>query len=186
MKTQFDIKNILQEGKIRNELDYERALIADRKLRLLIKEDPKLKAERNKLRDLIHDYEKKNWSGKSKIDESFLRESDIAEAIAEKERQFVERRKRIIKTKLKNMGLNQQELGVILGHESKSYMSELMNGVRPFSLRDLVVINRLLKISLTDLIPTFLPHAERVKIKSSIEKLDNPKLKLSKRDFSFA
>ena len=176
MKTQFDIKEVLALGKIRNELDYEKALIADRKLRVLAKEDPKLNDIRKKLRDLIQDYESKNWSRRSKISERKLKESDAAEMIAEKERLFVERRKNLIKSKLKVLGLNQQELGVILGHKSKSYMSELMNGVSPFSLKDLVIINRLLKIDLIDLVPTFISYSEQVKINSSIEKLNNPKL----------
>lgn len=39
MKTHFDIEKIIKDGKINNELDLERAQIADRKLRLLAKED---------------------------------------------------------------------------------------------------------------------------------------------------
>ena len=31
MKTQFDIEKVLEAGKLQNELEYERALIADRK-----------------------------------------------------------------------------------------------------------------------------------------------------------
>mgnify|MGYP006444675019 FL=1 len=76
--------------------------------------------------------------------------------------------------------MSQQDFGKILGHNSKSYISELMNGVSPFSLKDLIIINRLLNIDLTDLIPTFLPQSDRSKIRTTIEKLDNPKLKLSK------
>ena len=89
----------------------------------------------------------------------------------------------MIRSKLKHFGLSQQDFGVLLGHRSKSYISELMNGVSPFSLKDLIVINRLLKIDLTDLVPTFLPHEERVKIRATIEKLENPKLKLNNEDF---
>ena len=59
-----------------------------------------------------------------------------------------------------------------------------MNGITPFSLRDLIVINRLLKIDLTDLIPAFLSHNERIRIKASLEKIENTKLKLSKADFT--
>lgn len=59
-----------------------------------------------------------------------------------------------------------------------------MNGVSPFSLKDLIVINQLLKIDLTDLIPTFLPQSERAKIRMTIKKLNNPKLKLSKDDLA--
>ncbi len=186
MKTQFDIEKVLDNGKIQNELDFERALIMDRKLRVLSQENPKLKVVRKNLRDLIEDYETRNWSADSRINEKKLRESDLAEIMAEKERLFIYNRKELIKSKLKKLNLSQQDLGAILGHKSKSYMSELINGVSPFSLRDLVIINRLLKIDLTDLVPTFLPHTEQVKIKSSIEKLENPKLKLSKDDFTLA
>lgn len=61
MKTQFDISEIIERGEITNELDFERALIADRKLRVLSKEDPKFKSVRKKLRNLIEQYKNKNW-----------------------------------------------------------------------------------------------------------------------------
>jgi len=48
-------------------LDFERAMIADRKLRVLAKENPKFKSVRKKLRDLIEQYENKNWSADSNI-----------------------------------------------------------------------------------------------------------------------
>lgn len=184
MKTQFDVDRILKKGNIQNELDFERALIADRKLRVLAKENPKLKTVRKKLRDLIEAYEKKTWTADAEITETKLKESDWAEQTAEKERVFIQNRKKLIKSKLKKLNLSQQDFGVILGHTSKSYMSELMNGVSPFSLKDLVVISQLLKIDLTDLVPTFLPEKERIKIKTSIKKLDNPKISLSEDDFA--
>ena len=53
-------------------------------------------------------------------------------------------------------------------------------------IKDLIIINRLLKINLSDLIPTFLPQTERIKIKDSILKLNNDKLKLSKEDLEYA
>lgn len=186
MKTQFDISQLIESGKIQNELDFERALIADRKLRVLTKENPKLKSTRKKLRDLIEQYENQNWNPNSRISEKKLRESDIAELIAEKERIFIQRRKELIRKKLKTLNLTQQDFGKILGHGSKSYMSELMNGISPFSLKDLIVINRLLKIDLTDLVPTFLSQSDRMKIRTTIEKLDNPKLRLSKNDLAIA
>ncbi|OBQ51941.1 DNA-binding protein [Tamlana sp. s12] len=183
MKTQLDISKLLEIGEIQNELDFEKALIADRKLRVLSKEDSKYKIIRKKLRDLIADYEAENWSSRSRISEKKLQESDVAELIAEKERLFIQKRKSLIKKKLKHLNVTQQELGLILGHKSKSYMSELMNGLSPFSIKDLIVINRLLKIDLTDLVPTFLTQSEQLKIRSSIKKLGNPKVKLSKNDF---
>tara|TARA_R110002049_G_scaffold192535_2_gene361392 strand:+ start:277 stop:837 length:561 start_codon:yes stop_codon:yes gene_type:complete len=186
MNTQFDISHLIETGTIQNELDFERALIADRKLRVLSKENPKFKSVRKKLRDLIEKYEYQNWSAKSKISDQKLRESDIAELIAEKERLFIQRRKELIRKKLKNLNLTQQDFGKILGHQNKSYISELMNGISPFSLKDLIVINRVLKIKLTDLVPTFLPQKDRIKIRTAIKKLDNPKLKLSKGDLVIA
>lgn len=184
MNTQFDIEKLIKQGEIKNELELERALITERKLRVISKEDPKFKITRKKLRDLIEKYEKTFWSPDSKISEKKLLESDIAEVIAEKERIFILNRKELIRSKIRKMNLNQQDFGKILGHTNKSYISELMNGIRPFSLKDLVIINRVLKIDLKDLIPTFLPLDERKKITTSIKKLDNPKLKLSEDDFS--
>ena len=87
MKTQFNIEKVLEFGKLRNELEYERALIADRKLRILSKENYRLKPLRKKLRDLIEQYEDKNWSSNSEISELQMRESDLAELIAEKAEQ---------------------------------------------------------------------------------------------------
>jgi len=185
-KTQFDISELIENGKIQNELEFERALIADRKLRVLSKENPKLKSVRKKLRDLIEQYENQNWNADSNISDKKLRESDIAELIAEKERLFIKRRKELIRNKLKSLNLTQQDFGKILGHQSKSYISELINGISAFSLKDLIVINRLLKIDLSDLVPTFLPQSDRVKINAAIKKLDNPKLKLCKEDLARA
>jgi len=66
-KTQFDISQLIETGKIQNELDFERALIADRKLRVLSKENSKFKSVRKKLRNLIEQYENQNWNAESKI-----------------------------------------------------------------------------------------------------------------------
>jgi len=184
MATQFNIENILVHGALNNELEYERALVADRKLRLLSKDNSELKSLRSKLRDIIQKYENENWSTDSEISEASIHKSDIAVLIAEKERQFLMVRKNLIKKRLKKFNLNQQELGQILGHNSKSYMSELMNGLVPFTLKDLVVINRLLKIDLVDLIPTTLSHEQTESIKSALEKIGAPKkLQLAKDDF---
>ncbi len=182
MKSQLQITKILNKGKIQNELEHERALIAERKLRLLSKENPEYVKIRKELRRIIEIYETENWSNSTKISDEKLKESEIAELIAEEERLFIQNRKTLIKTKLKELNLKQQELGELLGHSSKSYMSELMNGLNPFSMKDLIVIHRILKIDLTLLIPTFLSHSDRIKLKNSLEKLNNPKLKLSKSD----
>ncbi len=183
MMTQFDIEEVFKRGYLRNELEYERALIADRKLRVLSKSNSRFKSIRQKLRGIIEKYENKNWSKENVISEEELRESEIAELIAEKERLFIQRRKVLIKEKLKASGLTQQQLGEVLGHKSKTYMSELMNGVAPFGLNDLVLIHRLLKINMEYLIPTTLSQPQRLRVKNTLTSMGNMKLKLSAEDF---
>src|SRR5688500_13683171 len=103
MKKSFDIEKLIESGVIENELDYERAMIADRKLRLLSKENAHFKKIRGKLRSLIEIYEKANWSDTSKITGRKLADSQKAEKIAEAERVFLEDRKAIIRKKLKSL-----------------------------------------------------------------------------------
>jgi hypothetical protein len=67
MKEQADLKSILKAEKLTNELDLERALILDNKLRLLAKDNPELIESRKRLRSIIKQYEKKNWSKESSI-----------------------------------------------------------------------------------------------------------------------
>ncbi|MEP6805921.1 MAG: transcriptional regulator [Flavobacterium sp.] len=182
MKTHFDIEKIIEKGIITNELDYERALIADRKLRLLAKENSHFKNVRTKLRDIIEKYENAEWSDVDKIDDNKLLESDKAEHIAELERLFLENRKQAIRKKLKELELTQENLGSILGHKSKTHMSELMNGIKPFTLRDLIIINRLLKVEIAVLVPVFLSKEDQIKIKEAVIKLGKPKVKLTSTD----
>lgn len=178
MKTQSYLK-ILQKGSISSELELEKALIIERKLRLMIKENPELSESRNQLRAIINDYENLNWSKNSIISDEKIEESDLAEIIAEKERKFLATRREIIKSKLIELGINQQELGIILGH-SKSYISELVNGINPFNLKDLIIIHKLFNIKLESLIPTTIPQKESRRIKSSILKINKLKLKFEK------
>lgn len=179
MKEQVDLNKILKAGKLTSELDLERALILDRKLRLLVKNDPTLFEARVKLRSIIKDYEEANWSIDADIDDLFLKESELAEHIAEQERVFLENRKLVIKEKMQISKITQQDLGKILGH-GKSYMSELMNGISPFGMRDLVILHRLFGIKLELLIPTIISEKDRVRIKVSLHALNKPHLKLEK------
>lgn len=183
MKTHFDIEKIVEKGIITNELDYDRALIADRKLRLLAKESLHFKNLRTKLRNIIERYEISEWSDITKIDDSKLSESAKSEHIAELERLFIETRKQAIRKKLKELDLTQENLALILGHKSKTHMSELMNGIKPFTLKNLIIINRLLKINIAVLIPVFLSKEDQVKVKEAVIKLDKPKVRLTSDDF---
>jgi transcriptional regulator with XRE-family HTH domain len=130
---------------------------------------------------LIQDYEQKNWSDSENITEDQLKEAETAEQLVEIERKFVAQRKETIRKKLKNYDMTQTDLGVLLGHK-KSYMSELVNGVSQFSMKDLVIIHRVLHIELSKLIPTYLQNETREQIKKTIDQLNKPKLKLRKKD----
>lgn len=180
MKTQSYLK-IIQKGFISNELELEKALIIERKLRLMINENFELSETRNQLRAIIKNYENINWSKNAIITDEKIKDSNLAEFTAEKERKFLATRKEAIKSKLTEMGINQQDLGLILGH-SKSYISELINGINPFTLKDLIIIHTLFNIKLECLIPTTIPQKESKRIKSSILKINKPKLKLAKED----
>lgn len=184
MKTHFDIEKLVEGGAILNELDYERAMIADRKLRLLSKENAHFRKLRSKLRDLIERYESKEWSDVDQVDDKKLLESEKSGRIAELERQFIEKRKEAIRKKLKAVDMTQEDLARILGHKSKTHMSELMNGIKPFTLKDLVIINRLFKIDIGVLVPVFLSQEDQIRVKEAVQTLDKPKVKLSSNDLA--
>ena len=155
MKDILDIREIEKIERLENEYDLEKASLLERKLRLMIDENPDLKPLRKKLRDLIKDYEEREWSDFEKITDSQVEESNKAGEIVNYEQKFIHKRKDVIRKKLKEYEMTQQDLGFILGHP-KSYMSELINGVSQFTLKDLVIIHRILGIKLNILIPTFL------------------------------
>ena len=182
MKDIINIKDVANIENLENEYDLEKASLLERKLRLMIDDNPDLKPIRQKLRDLIQKYEEKEWSDFENITDSKVEESDKAEQIVDFERKFIQKRKESIKKKLKEFDMTQQDLGVILGHP-KSYMSELINGVSQFTLKDLVIIHRILGINLNTLIPTYLQSETREKVRESIRKLNKPKLGLRKKEF---
>ncbi len=182
MKEQTDLRDILKKGNLSNELDLERALILDGKLRLIVKEYPELIPERAKLRKIIQSYEEHNWSNHLEITNDKIKESNVAEFIAEQERVFLETRKQKIKKVLADLKMTQQELGKILGHNSKSYMSELMNGISPFSNKDIIILHRIFHIKLEYLIPTIISHKDRIRLKESLTQLNKPGLRLEKDD----
>lgn len=181
MKELINIRDIENIQKLDDEYDLQKALLLDRKLRIMVREDPSLKAIHDKLFKLIQNYESENWSNSKTIDNEQFVKSEIAESLIEVERLFVQQRKEVIIKRLKTYDMTQQDLGILLGHK-KSYMSELVNGVSQFSLKDLVIIHRILRIDLVKLIPTYLQNDTKEKIKNSIIKLNKPKLKLRKKD----
>jgi len=181
MKDIMDIKEVESIKKLESEYDLQKASMLERKLRLMIDENPGLKPIRKKLRDLIKDYEDKEWSVLENVSDSKIEESDKAENIVNYEQEFIKKRKESIRKKLREFDMTQQELGVLLEHP-KSYISELINGVSQFTMKDLVIIHRIFGISLNILIPTYLQSETSEKVKESIKKLNNPKLRLKKTE----
>ena len=178
----FSIQNIQKINSLTSELDFEKATSLFLKLRVLVKDDKAYEPIRAHLRSLIKDYAQNNWAEEEKITHDQVEESDLAEAIVKAENVFYQNRKELIKAKLKGAGLSQNDLAKILGHR-KGYMSELINGLRPFSKEDLVVINRLFKIKFEDLIPVFIQQERALHIKKTLASLSSSKIKLTRKDF---
>ena len=128
---QVDLRKLLKQGKLKTELDLERVTLLYRKLVSLSDQFPDLKKDKEILYKMIDDYENKHWCVEKDITDKQIEENDLAEYIVAQEQQFIVKRKDAIKIKLKEYGLTQQQLGTILGHNSKSYMSELINGISP-------------------------------------------------------
>ena len=70
-------------------------------------------------------------------------------------------------------------MALLLGHRSKTHMSELINGIKPFTLKDLIIINRILKVEITKLVPVYLSKEDQIKINEAIRKLNKPKIELT-------
>lgn len=177
----LEIDNILKLNELNNELEFERATVIYGKLRWMVKEDSSLESVRQHLKSLIMQYEKKHWTEESKISDEQIAESDTAEKIVNSENVFIQKRKELIRGKLKEIGISQQDLAKILGHRP-NYMSELINGVRPFSRDDIVVLHRLFGIEFKDLIPPFLKTEVTNHIKLTLGELKNTKVRLKLKD----
>jgi hypothetical protein len=167
----FDLEKLLKKGVISSELEYERTMEAFKILRFLGAEEPKFLASREKLFDILENYEKQHWSHVDLVTDLQVIESDAAEEFVAKERAFFQKRKKKIKLRLKALNLTQGDLTAVLGHKSKTYISELINGLSPFTLKDLVILHHFLSINMKDLIPTFLNEKEMERINKVRAKL---------------
>jgi hypothetical protein len=185
MDIQTSLKKILKKGHLDSELEFQRASVIDRKLRLLVRDHPELTQERKQLIDILIAYEDKHWSN-AKITDQQVEESELAVQIADYENKFYKQRKLLIKSKLKEKELSQKQLGMLLGHSSETYISELVSGINPFTISDLILIHRLLGIGMDQLIPTTLNIQTIVKVRTVIAKLNNPKIHLELPDLVLA
>ncbi|SEI46041.1 hypothetical protein SAMN05216327_101741 [Dyadobacter sp. SG02] len=174
-----DIRRILDAGRIDNELDLERVTLAERHLMLQEEQQPELREMRRTLSNLTIDYENRYWSDSSRVSDAQVQEHDAAEIQAEREYVFIRDRRKLILEKLQAFSLKQKDLALLLNH-SKSYTSELLNGIRPFSTNDLKLIHLLFEIPLTDLIITIPSQGTLSRLETAIDKISsaNPKAKL--------
>lgn len=173
----FNLDNILEINYLENELDLERAVAWQGKLRWMAKEDESLIPARRHLRRLIEDYESHNWKEETVTDRQ-IAENDTAQAAVTLETNFVARRKELIRERLKKLELNQQDLATLLGH-SKGYMSELINGLRPFSKSDIFIVHKLLRIELERLMLPTIGNAALEHIQRKVTQLSNPRVRFN-------
>lgn len=174
-----NIKRILDAGRIETELECEQVTLAKRYLRLHEENLPNLGTTIKALSNLIIEFEDRRWSERSLITDAQIEESDAAVIQAEKEYVFIRQRRNLILAKLQELSLKQKDLALLLNH-SKSYTSELLNGIRPFSTNDLKLIHLLFEIPLTDLIITIPSQETLDRLETAIGKISslNPKAKL--------
>ena len=179
----FSIDNVLRISSINYEFELEQANSLFNKLKLMVKDDPSLKPLRIHLADLIEKYENEHWTDENDITDIQIQESDLAERLTNYRNTLIDQRKGRIKRKLKKLDLNQNDLAKILGHR-KNYMSELINGVRPFSQEDIIIIHRVLGIKLDHLIIPVIKEKVATRLRSVIKALDKPELNLNGEDLS--
>lgn len=177
----LEIDNILKIDELNSELEFEQATSIQGKLRWMTKEDNSLEPVRQHLLALIEKYESKHWNNESEITKEQIKESDIAERIVNAESFFIQKRKELLKSKLKENEISQKDLAKILGHRP-NYMSELMNGVRPFSRDDIVVIHRLFDVEFKYIIPPFLKKEVTNHIKTTLGELKSKRVRLKIND----
>lgn len=84
MDLQIKLNKILKKGFLDSELEFQRASIVDRQLRLLIQTDSGLADGRKQLRTILKAYEDQYWVN-TEITDQQVAESDLAVQIAEQE-----------------------------------------------------------------------------------------------------
>jgi len=177
----LEIDNILKVDELISEFEFEKATSIYGKLRWMMEDDSSLIPVRQHLLTLIEKYENTHWKDEPNISDEQVKESDIAEKAVSAESLFIQKRKELIKKKLKDNVISQKDLGKILGHRP-NYISELINGVRPFSRDDIVVIHRLFELEFKDLIPPFLKKEVTNHIITTLGELKSNNVSLKIKD----
>jgi antitoxin component HigA of HigAB toxin-antitoxin module len=185
----LDLNTALKVTELSSELELVQATALQNKLRWMIKDNPALLPVRKHLRSLILKYETAHWQNDNLVSEKQIVEHNKAEEVSSFETKFIRKRSELIKRTLKKYDLNQQNLADMLGH-SKTYMSELINGVRPFAMNDLLILHKYFKIKLELLIPPFIKKEKIAHANEVVKELHKPKLRAlksgSKFEFAYA
>ena len=105
MKNIIDIRDIEQINELKCEYDLEKASLLARKLRWMSKDDPSLIPVRERLLELMEDYENKHWINEELISNEQIEESDKAEELIQKENRPSINRKKIFRD-LNNLSRN--------------------------------------------------------------------------------
>lgn len=148
------MENLIEINSIESELDLERAIQLRRKLKALNRSKDREIDYTDQIKylgQLIVSYEDKMWTAESNVTDNQIKESDEAELILNKELEFINKRKELIKSQLKCMGAKQKDLVPILGR-SASYISEIINGARSINAQDAVLLSKILNVSIDDLV----------------------------------
>ncbi len=189
----INVNELIKKGKVENEFEYKKlsnyALHLDNELDELEEKGEDLNSKTykqlynklNKATEILDKYSKENHI-KYDFSDEWLKENEIAEKEAEEERQEMRKRKKILKQLLKEYNLKQQELGYILGYKSKTYISNIVNGLKPLKFKDAFILKMMFHIKLQDLIneEDWLDLINRIENLESKKK--NPKLKKIKSE----
>ena len=170
------LKTYLPSEGINNELELERALLSFSKLRVPSENNAHFHSIRSQILKLIVAYEKEHWNLEIVASEYIILESDLAEIIVRKEEEFIQKRRKLIKTGLSRFGLKQKDLCELLDHKSETYISDLIRGWHPMSITDMLIISKVLKISMNDLVPKNIPYPVLNRLSTSLKKMNRPGL----------
>lgn len=161
----ININDIINRGTISDELEYQRALIISNKLGLMKDKNPeKFSHKFNLISGILEKYEDYIVSNELDTDD-FVMLSKHYEAIALAESSFKNERKILIKSKLKEAHINQSILAEIIGI-SPTHLSELINGVYPYTKDFCTILSRTLKIDRDKLVFPYIKKdiVERAKL----------------------
>ncbi|MBL0913756.1 MAG: helix-turn-helix domain-containing protein [Bacteroidia bacterium] len=178
----FAIDNVLKIKALGSESELAQAQHLYLKLRPAAADSPSLKPVRKHLAQLIKAYEEIHWARVEEVSAAQVKQAEYVEKQVLGREKFISRRRDLIRNALKRFGLKQNDLADLLGHR-KSYTSELVNGVRPFSQEDVILLHLLLGLRLEDLILPLVKESALTRLRTTLARLNRPGLQLREAFF---